>query len=271
MITFAQRRLRNTLISGLFFALAIVVYTVYRDSHARPEFLSGWTLLILVFLLAAYHIRKRLSMLDLSPAASWLQLHIYLGFGAVLAFALHVGPRWPDGLIESMLFAAFVLTAGSGIVGLYLSRRLPRRLTRQGEEVIYERIPAFISQLRDESEALVIDAAQRTGSSTLADFYRDELAPYFAGPRHFWAHLLGSGKPIFMLSQRLNALQRYLGADEREAHAQLVVLLDQKNDLDFHYAVQTLLKRWTILHVPATAAMLILVLVHVLLVYAFTA
>ncbi len=271
MITFARRRLRNSLITGGLLLACGAFYLSYLATQARPEFLTGWALFILIFTLAAYNIRKRLSMLPLGVAAHWLQLHAYLGGVAVLIFIVHTGWWWSGGALEGLLYLAFVLTAGSGLLGLYLSRRLPARLTRRGEEVIYERIPGFMARLRSEAESTVLQTAEEARSSTLPDFYNRELADFFSGPRHFWAHLRGTGRPTFMLTQRLNGLRRYLGDSEREAHERLLMLVERKDELDFHYALQSALKWWLLLHVPATAAMLILSLVHLVLVYAFTA
>lgn len=271
MITFARRRMRNGLITASLLLACGAFYLSYLASQARPEFLTGWTLFILVFALAAYNIRKRLSMLPLGVAAHWLQLHAYMGVAALLVFILHTNWWWTGGALEGLLYLAFVLTAGSGVLGIYLSRRLPARLTRRGEEVIYERIPGFMAQLQADAESAVLDTAEKTRSSTLPDFYNRELAEFFSGPRHFWAHLRGTGRPTFMLTQRLHGLRRYLGDSEREAHERLLELVERKDELDFHYALQSALKWWLLLHVPATAAMLILSLVHLVLVYAFTA
>ena len=270
MIRFATRRLRNSLITASVLALSTGFYLVYLASHARPAFLTGWTLLVLVLLLALYNRRKRISMLPIGNAAHWLQWHIYMGVIAIFVFLTHAGWWWSGGLLEGLLFFAFALTAASGVLGLCLSRWLPTRLTRYGEELIFERIPGFMAELREDAEKTVLDLARDTGSTTLADFYNRELLDFFSGPRHWWQHMLGAGDPAFMLVQRLQGQRRYLGEDEHASHAHLLELVERKNQLDFHYALQSALKWWLFLHVPATVAMLLLSAVHLVLVYAFT-
>ncbi len=270
MMGFAQRRRRNLLGLLVVFAGLLAVDRVYQASLHRAEFLSGWTLFLLILLLGAHNLRKRLSMLPLGSAAEWLQWHIYIGFTVILVFLLHVGWHIPSGLLDTALALVFAIVAGSGVLGLVLSRRLPPRLTRRGEDVIFERIPGFVVQLRQRAEVLVAEAATETGSTTLAEHYRDHLADFFAGPRHIGAHLFGSGRPSFMLLHRLDALARYTNEDEREFHLRLRALVEQKDELDFHHALQAALKAWLFVHVPAVSALLVLASVHMLLAHAFT-
>lgn len=271
LIAFTARRRRNLLALLLLAGGLLAWYSGYRLTLHRPVFLSGWLLLGTVLLLSLYNVRKRLSMLPVGDASTWLQTHLYLGLLAVLLFAVHVGPRVPDGVLESMLALSFVVVAGSGLLGLHWSRRLPRLVTRRGEEVIFERIPGFIAALRARAEAVVARAARETGSSTLADHYQSDLAAFFAGPRHLFGHLTGFTRPTYMQLQRLDALRRYLNEAECSCCAELRELVEKKDDLDFDYALQGALKAWLFLHVPLTGALLLLAIAHAVIVYAFTA
>ena len=49
-------------------------------------------------------------------------------------------------------------------------RTLPRRLTRRGEEVIWERIPVFRRELKNMAEQIVMETTQKTNSNTIAEF-----------------------------------------------------------------------------------------------------
>jgi len=209
-------------------------------------------------------------MLPVGAASTWTQFHIYGGFLAIFIFALHLGLRWPDGALERLLAASFALTAASGLLGLYWSRRLPDQLTRRGEEVIFERIPAFIVHLRTQAEAAVEQAARDAGSATLADYYGEHLAKFFAGPRYRLRHLTGSSQRIYAILNRFDALRRHLDESERVQHARLRELIVKKDDLDFHYALQRALKAWLFVHVPMTGVMLMLAVVHVVAVGAFS-
>jgi len=47
-------------------------------------------------------------------------------------------------------------------------------------------------------------------------------------------------------------------------------LVRQKDGLDYHYALQLVLKGWLFTHIPLTYSLLLLTLVHVVLVFAFS-
>lgn len=269
MITFAKRRWRNGFITLLTSAGLLAWYSAYDVALYEGAFLTGWLLLGAVLILALYNVRKKLSMLPLGTAATWLQVHIYLGLLSVLIFALHINWQLPNGILESILALFFVAAAGSGMFGIYISRRYARRLTRRAEEVVLERIPQIIAGLRQEAEAVVLASATETGSSTIADFYGSRLAGYFAGPRNTRLHLLGSRRAAFALTTELQTMTRYLNEQEM-AHADtLRALIERKDQLDYAYALQSLLKAWLFVHVPATYGLIALALLHLLLVYSF--
>jgi hypothetical protein len=46
-------------------------------------------------------------------------------------------------------------------------------------------------------------------------------------------------------------------------------LVERKDRLDYAHALQSVLKGWLFVHMPATYGMILLALVHLLLVYAF--
>ncbi|MBT6986649.1 MAG: hypothetical protein HN956_20015, partial [Rhodospirillaceae bacterium] len=159
MITFSRRRWRNGLISAIAAVGLFAWYTAYDVSLYQPAYLTGWLLLALIVLLTLYNGRKKLSMVPLGTAATWLQWHVYMGLLAVLTFAMHIEWSIPNGFLERLLALFFVAVAGSGLLGLYLSRRFARMLTRRTEEVVLERIPEFIANLRGEAEELVMTSA----------------------------------------------------------------------------------------------------------------
>ena len=63
---------------------------------------------------------------------------------------------------------------------------------------------------------------------------------------------------------------RYFNERERELFGELRALVVKKDELDFHYALQTTLKAWLLIHIPATYALLILAVLHLVVVHAFS-
>lgn len=266
---FIQRRYKNI---GLML-IATLVAGMLINSHTamlhHPQWMSGWLLVGAVTILVLYSIRKKLSMIPLGNASTWLQLHLYLGFLSAYLFGNHLSWSMPNGLLEGALALLFVSVILTGLLGFYLIRRLPRELAQRGEEVIFERIPRFRTALRKEVEDIVLRAAVDTGSSTLADYYASRLALFFQGPQNIVRHALHIGNPTAKITNDIRSQYRYLNALEREHADQILKLVEQKDSLDFHYALQGALKAWLFLHVPLTYSLLIVALAHIGLVYAF--
>ena len=267
--TVAKRRWRNSLITIVAGMALIAWHKAFDVALYQPAFLTGWILLATIIFLALYNGRKKLSMVPLGTASSWLQWHIYLGFLSILTFALHVEWSIPNGLLERILALFFIAVAGSGLIGLYLSRRFARALTRDTEEVVLERIPQFIADLRGQAEALVIESAVETSSSKISDYYTGQLSSFFAKPKNMHHHLQGSSRATFSLLTGLDNMKRYLDDREMAYAERLRQLVESKDKLDYAYALQTVLKVWLFVHIPATYGLILLALLHLLLVYSF--
>ena len=267
---FARRRFVNVTFAILAALLVVVSSTVYVTAVNQNGFLTGWILFGLVLALSGYRIRKKVSTLPIGRASSWLQAHIYGGLIALLAFFVHVGWRIPDGVFEGLFAIVFLLVALSGVVGIVINRVFARRLTRRGEEVIFERIPGFMVRLREQAEEILLASAGETGAAVLREFYFSRLSSFFAGPRNWLGHLVSSNRTLYKLQNEMDSLERYLNADDRERLAELRYLVERKDELDFAYALQGAMKFWLFIHVPLTVALLIGMLVHTVLVHAFS-
>ena len=151
-----------------------------------------------------------------------------------------------------------------------MSRLLPKRLTTHGGEVLYERIPAIRRALHDQAEMLALKSIPEVQSSTIADFYARELKNFFDGSRNFWLHLFEVRRPLNSLLGKITDLHRYSNDKEREKLDQLADLIRQKDGLDYHHALQSMLKAWLFVHIPFTYSLLLFSFVHVVLVFAFS-
>jgi hypothetical protein len=266
---FMSRRRRNIGILLVLVGGVLVLDRLLKTSLRDAALVSGWTLLTMVLLLAAYNVRKKLPFLPLGSSSTWLQIHIYLGLLAAIVFGTHIGWRIPNGIFESLLAAVFVLVCGSGIAGLVVSRTFARRITARGPEVIYERIPRLRSRLRLEVEQLVLQCLQVTESSAVHEFYSDRLEAFFAAPRNFVPHLVHSTRPSRALMTEIEAQDRFLNDDEKQFMRQITSRVQTKDDLDYQYAHQAILKYWLFLHIPLTYALLVFSALHAVLVHAF--
>ncbi len=231
--------------------------------------LTGWSLIVLVFVLGAYRVLKRLVMVPGLRARQMFQLHVFLGLTALWLFVLHTGFRWPSGVLETLLWWLFVVVSVSGLIGLQMTRSYPAMLRIRGEDLIYERIPGFAAEMRRRLHALLLQSAACGNNHVLVEFYRSRLIPMFAGPKFRWRYLISALPWSHGIQRELKELPRYLSDSEAEDLRKLQALVQAKDDLDFHYTVQSALKLWLWVHVPATAALALLALVHLVVVYAF--
>ena len=266
MIAIKRRRLVGGCVVVLVAALLLFASVVADAALRTTSYYSGWGLLVIVLVLALFSARKKLSPLPVGTAFAWLQLHTYLGLISVVAFLVHLRWTLPSGALEVTLAVVFLLVAVTGLAGLVLSRILAPRLSRRGDEVIFERIPGFTHSVRRRAEQLVLKSIE----PTIADFYQRRLAAYFARPRHLVGHLFGSSRGSHSLVAELRALDRYLNQAERETREKLERVILQKDDLDIHYALQAALKYWLFVHIPLTYSLVLLVSLHVLVVYGFS-
>jgi len=265
---FARRRLINSLLLVAAGAAAWVLQRQADISLHHTAIITGLVLLAICVGLAFFNARKKLPFIPLLRAATWTQIHIYVGWFAILLFLIHVHFHLPTGLFNITLAVVFALVALSGVFGLILSRVMAFRLTLHGENVMFERIPALRAQLQRDAEAIVVKSVQETKSTTIADFYATRLQPYFARPQSRIRHLLGLEPPLKAILADVHLLGRYTNDREHAILAELVACLEAKDNLDFQLAGQGLLKYWLFVHIPLTASLLILGVIHGL--YAFT-
>jgi hypothetical protein len=270
MSRFTRQRLLGTLFFGAASALAIWGHLRWRGAWAHWDHLTGWALLGVMLVLAAYNARKKLPFLPLGTSEGWLQIHLYAGLFTGTLFLIHTDFRRPTGWFGGVLTALYAVVMVSGLVGLAMTRVFPRRLTTRGGEVLFERIPALRHALAARAEALVLASIPAGGGTVLAELYERRLRAFLAAPRHFWAHLFDSRRSVQQVLAELDETRRYLDDAGRATVDQLQRLVREKDGLDYHRALQGALKLWLFVHVPFTWSLLLFTVAHVVIVYAFS-
>ncbi|MGE0711150.1 MAG: hypothetical protein AB7N76_29380 [Planctomycetota bacterium] len=270
LTSFVRRTWLAWLVCAALGAAAWAAGAVHTAALGHPAFVSGWLLSAAMLWLTLYNLRKKLDFLPaLLASRHWLWGHLVVGYLSVWLFALHTGWRLPSGPLETTLWLQFVGVIASGVLGHYVSRRFPALLADRGQEVLYERIPVLLREQRERAQAAVLEAAREGDSTAIPDFYAARLLGFLAGPRHAWAHLLGSRRPVEHLLRGLDALARVSGAREQALIVELEDVVRRKDDLDFHAAHQAALKYWLFLHVPLAYSLLVVAGLHVVVAYAF--
>lgn len=266
-----RRILRNSLLLVVAASALVWAHIQFGASLPKFDFLSGWALLLAIVFLAAYNVRKKLPFLPLGTSETWLQWHIYVGYFTFALFLVHLEYRVPTGWFEIVFSIIFAIVMLSGIGGLFLTRQIPKRLTTLGGEVIFERVPAYRQMLLERAEKIALDSSTQTQSATLLEFYTKHLRDFFSARPVFWRNALGNSRGLQRVLEQVQDLKRYTNEQEREILNQLADLLREKRRLDFHYALQGLLKAWLFVHIPFTYSLLLFIVVHIVLVFGFSA
>ncbi|MEM7358523.1 MAG: hypothetical protein AAF431_05480 [Pseudomonadota bacterium] len=268
-MTFAKRRLRNTMVTIGLVILSYQWLEIVALSLNIQQYYSGWLLVVLILLMLGLNLKKRFSQLGVGRTAGWAQFHYYSGILLFAVFLKHIEFALPDGLVEQVLAGLLALLTFGGLAGLLINRIFARRLAYSDEEILFERIPLYREQLQERVEALILEATEQSKSSTLADYYLLHLADFFARPGNTWSHLIGRSIPVQQIRQNLEQQMRYLAREEAAYALQLARLVEQKNNLDKHRALQGAMKYWGLAHLPVALVLSVFVIIHIVLVYAF--
>jgi len=232
--------------------------------------LTGWILFgIVVFLMMFNGIRK-LPFFSIANARFWSQTHVYIGLLSIVVFVWHTGLRMPHAGLEWALMLLFSFVAISGLLGVFVYHSFPKRLTMRGEEVLFERIPELREKLRLQAEDSIKSSAQGGISQAFIDFYFAKLQPYFLGSRNFVAHLLERNSCRYELLLEMKGLARFLNDKELGSMQEMQKWICQKDDLDYHFALQSVLKYWLFIHIPLAYGLIVFILLHLVSVMALS-
>lgn len=239
-------------------------------NFGSPDHITGYSLFVVVILLVAFKARKRTLVLPIGTVLDWKRLHLVLGAISLPLYFQHTGVIWPQGVYEQWIAFGFYGVSLSALLGLWLQKFYPQRLTDIGGEVIFERIHLEIATIRKQVNDLILQSAKSHANPALAKFYVESLAWYFQSPRFILSHLTGSQRSHTWINQHITILQHYLSEAEHSYLIQLEVLAMRKSRLDAHYALQGALKLWLFVHVPMAVLLVLLATWHLLLINIYT-
>jgi hypothetical protein len=257
---------------------------IYGSALRDPRYFDGWVLAVGMAVQFYFHIAIKTARLSPKSALRWRKTHIFLGYVLVAAFLSHSDFSLPDTAFEWALWTSFVLVTVSGLFGTYLAWSLKtKRLIDEG--VTFDRIPALRAELARAVQTAVAGAERAAAQSVLpglpplpglphdawiSDLYSNYLRDFFAGPRNFTAHLIGSQRPLKRLTDEIDSLSRYVTQENQEKLAAIRNVTVEKDRLDFARVYLTLTRAWLFVHVPVTYALIVLSITHGLVVYAFS-
>lgn len=277
----ARHVISQTLQGGLVAAISAGLFWlvwIYASGLRDPRYLDGWVLAGGMGVQIYFHVARKRGNLTPRSAARWRKLHILLGYVLIAVFILHSDFSLPDTRFEWALWVGFVLVALSGVFGTYLAWSLQTK-RRIDESIGYDRIPVRRAELARDVQAVValpdpaataIALPAPPYDAWIVDLYTNHLRDFFQGQRNVAAHLIGSQSPLKHLTDEIDALSRYVDQQGQEKLAVIKELVAEKDRLDFARVFLGLTRAWLFVHVPVTYGLIVLTVLHVLVVYAYS-
>ncbi len=153
----------------------------------------------------------------------------------------------------------------SGNIG-FLFEHLAIRRQSQWDALPYACIADQRARIAGDAESLLKSAILDVNAPGLVGVY-SSLTVFFSQPANFIAHCLGSEKPVEKLLSRLNHAGRSM--EEHENLIRLRELVLEKNNLDKRWTLFWLQRGFLFVHVPVSTMVIIFVVTHIILVYAY--
>jgi hypothetical protein len=125
-------------------------------------------------------------------------------------------------------------------------------------EALYERIPELVAALVAEADALMAGT-----SDVAARFYRSEARKLLATVTPSWSYLLDVRGGRDRALEPFRRVSQFVDASEKQKLEDLMAIYVEKVELDAHYSLQGLLRRWLVWHVPPAALLMALVVLHI--------
>lgn len=275
-------------------AVSVVSIAIYASQPATlppnggswQGYVLGTLGAVLIVWLALLGVRKRSYRSTLGSVQGWVAAHVMLGLALVVVATLHSAFQlgWN---VHSLAYVLMLVVILSGVYGLYVYLRLPRRIAaihagRRREDWLttLNRIDAEMRAQGQQADALTLavvesaidrttlgggvlaqvlgrdhskmidPAAQPAGSKMLANRGQQKLLDYLAGR-----------VPKARKREESAALQSLLGLAAQRARALEV--------LRRSVALQARLQLWLYLHIPLTVGLLAALTVHILTVFLY--
>jgi hypothetical protein len=237
-----------------------------------PEYLREWGRLgfgamaaAILFFLSLYKIRKMILSVKLGSMEGWRQSHLYLGMICAALIMMHTNFN-VHGDFGVLLIILFLFIIFSGVVGEILYRTVPVWLSKQGTDA-----QELDSKRKKPAEYLAqADDASAKASLEFRAFYGARIRPLFAAAPPSAAYLLMTAGEV---AQRRKGMFHTLSSEGpatgKLALKSLEDIYAERDVIEFRWSRLMALRWWSMVHVPATSALLTAVILHLLAVAYF--
>jgi len=266
--------------------ISACVYVVYAT---QTTFQGGGTAIGLVFgslalglmlFAALLSLRKRFPIWRIGRTTIWMRAHLWLGFLALPMVLFHSAFHARGTLTAILMWLTFIVVF-SGITGAWLQHVVPSKIFREVPfETIYDQIPVIRAQLAVEAKTLAAEVveslAPATGPgatvvATLLDitdlqpqtasldrFVATEVMPYLNDTPGGRSHLRNRE----WSRAQFERLRRDFPEPAWVALTAIEEICEEKRQLDHQSRLHSLLHSWLLVHLPFSAALIVLSIVH---------
>ncbi|HEY2963576.1 MAG TPA: cyclic nucleotide-binding domain-containing protein [Pyrinomonadaceae bacterium] len=243
---------------------------VLAGTWLTMRWLTGLTGLVGVAVVMTYPLRKQVYRRRVGALRYWMLAHVYAGVVAGVVLLLHSGPR-TGGLLTTLLYVVFDLVILSGVVGILAYIIAPRIMTRiEGEPLLLEDLESRREELRQQRASIL-----EQSEGWLKEEIRDRVYPRFSSRGFLWRQLWRREELKSLLAQAREEFKprttRLATPEERELLLSAVESAVTLRRVDALLLLHRYLRSWIPIHVVSTAAMLALMIVHVVQVVFFNA
>jgi len=258
-------------IAGVVWGLARYGFDdVLAGTWLTMRWLTGLVGLAGVAIVMTYPFRKQVYRRRAGALRYWMLLHVYAGVVAGVVLLLHSGPS-TGGLITTLLYVVFDLVILSGVVGILAYIVSPRIMTRiEGEPLLLEDLTARRDELQTQAASIL-----EQSEGWLKDEIRDRVYPRFSSFGFLWRQLWRREELKPLLAQAREEFKarttRVATHEERDLLLSAVETAVTLRRVDALLLLHRTLRSWIPIHVVSTAAMLALMVVHIVQVVFFNA
>ncbi|HEY5381256.1 MAG TPA: hypothetical protein VIJ65_03315 [Acidobacteriaceae bacterium] len=274
-----------TLVAIAVSAIAYVTYAQHTGTSGGGTSLGlvfGSLALACMIFAALLSLRKRFPIWRIGRTRLWLKAHLWLGFLALPLVLFHAAFH-ARGLLALILLLLTIVVVASGIFGAWLQHTLPSRMFREVPyETIYDQIDVIRAQLADEAARHAADVTQRLAPARGAgatvvltmltvpelgdevaafdNFYQSQAAPYLRADRR-------AAKQMELFDreaarQQFESYRKLFPQSAWPAIESLEDICEEKRELDHQIHLHHWLHSWLLIHLPLSAALLVLACIH---------
>ena len=255
-----RRWLYSTIAVCVVLVLVYVDYTIWDlpRGGSFKGYLLGIVGALLVVILMLLPARKRQYQRPVGSLDLWMRSHVCLGIITALIVGMHAGFQMV-GTISVGLSLVFILTLISGLIGTVLYEILPSTIARMGNNTF--RKQAHLASKKEMGQELeeLLKGQTVQFKDVVTNIWTRKKYPASFNPFHLVSWWLRHRR---IQNEEQDSGQ--LSESEQVVYLTAEMLLTRFEQLDRQIFYQKIVRQWLWLHIPLSAALMTLLLVHII-------